>query len=135
MMKAVRSKDGKAEIALRKELWRRGLRYRLHQRDLIGRPDIVFPKARVALFIDGDYWHARGIVENGVDAFRATLRTERREWWIRKLTRNVERDALVNETLASQGWIVVRFWESDIKADPSSCASAVERIVRKKKKR
>lgn len=126
MMSAVRSRENAAEVALRKVLWRRGFRYRLYTRMLLGRPDIVFPSAKVAVFVDGDFWHGRALVENGEGAFRATLRTSRREWWIAKLKRNVARDEEVTSRLRSQGWRVVRLWESSIKANPDRAADRVE---------
>lgn len=130
MMSAVRGDGNKAEALLRRELWRRGLRYRLQAKSLIGRPDIVFPRARVAVFVDGDFWHGRGLLENGEDAFRATMRTDRREWWITKLRRNIVRDETVTRTLADNGWYVVRVWESQVKSDSIRIADRLERMIR-----
>ena len=129
MMAAVRHRDNKAEVLLRRELWRSGLRYRLHSRKLVGRPDLVFASARLAVFVDGDFWHARGLVEDGERAFRATLRTARQDWWVAKLRGNAERDARVNAALAEAGWRVLRFWESDVHSDVSRIASVVRKAV------
>lgn len=58
-MKSVRSKNSKIEMMLRKALWRRGMRYRIHYKDLLGKPDIVFTKARIAVFVDSEFWHGK----------------------------------------------------------------------------
>src|SRR5687768_948190 len=81
MMAAVRSRDNAAELMLRRELWRRGFRYRKQSRLLIGRPDIVFPKYRTVIFVDGDYWHGRALREGGEAQLRLVIRGERFDWW------------------------------------------------------
>lgn len=129
-MAAVGARENRAEVSLRRELWRRGLRYRLYSGKLIGRPDMVFVASRVVVFVDGDFWHGRQIRENGDNAFRATMRTERREWWVSKLKRNIERDAQVTEALVDDGWRVMRYWESEIAANLQGVANRVERVVR-----
>jgi DNA mismatch endonuclease (patch repair protein) len=132
MMSAVKARGNKAEAALRRELWRRGYRYRLYHAKLIGRPDIVFVSARVAVFVDGDFWHGRGMIDNGEEAFRATMRTARQDWWVAKLKRNIARDTEVNQTLEESGWRVVRLWESDVKADVHRAADHVSQILRRR---
>jgi DNA mismatch endonuclease (patch repair protein) len=129
MMAAVRNRDNKAEVLLRKQLWNTGLRYRLHTKNLVGRPDMVFASARLVVFVDGDFWHARGLVEDGEKAFRSTLRTARQDWWVAKLRRNAERDAEVNALLESEGWRVLRFWESEVHRDLRRVASIVTDAV------
>jgi len=130
-MAAVRHRNSHAELLLRSELWRRGLRYRLHHSLLAGRPDLVFGRARVVVFVDGDFWHGRGLIQDGDVAFLATLRTKRREWWLKKLRRNIERDAEVTRRLREQGWRVLRYWESDVKRDVVYVADLVGNIVKK----
>jgi DNA mismatch endonuclease (patch repair protein) len=134
MMSAVKHKNSKAELLLRKSLFARGLRYRLHSRRLIGKPDIIFPRACVVVFVDSDYWHGRAIVEDGVEAFRATMRTSRADWWVAKLSRNVERDAEVTAALKREGWKVLRVWESDLLKNVERFAERVERAVRRRYK-
>ena len=131
-MAAVRSTNNKAEVALRRELWRRGLRYRLYAPDLIGRPDIVFRHAQVVVFVDGDFWHGRELIENGLATFRETIRGKRRKWWINKIRRTVLRDLLVSRQLRTDGWLVVRIWESTIRQRTESSATRVETIVRRR---
>lgn len=112
-MSRIRGSDTKPEILLRKELWARGMRYRLkyrvNGRMLIGRPDLVFPGKRLAVFVDGCFWH--GCPEH------ATKPKKNAEFWKNKLKRNVERDEEVSESLRQQGWIVMRIWEHDINSD------------------
>lgn len=127
MMSRVRSKDSKAELALRRELWSRGLRYRIHLKRLQGKPDLVFTGARVAVFVDSDFWHARSLVEGDESTFRAIVREK--AWWVAKLTRNAERDREVTAALQEDGWRVVRIWETDLLHDPQAAADRVEEAM------
>jgi DNA mismatch endonuclease (patch repair protein) len=129
MMSAVRGKDSKAEIALRRELHRRGLRYRLHARDVIGKPDLVVRSRKVAVFVDGDFWHGNAHRLRGLDRLEDLFPTNR-EWWMQKLRRNIERDREVTETLRSEGWRVVRIWESNVLSDLTRAADTVEAAMR-----
>jgi len=129
MMAAVKDKDSKAELALRRELHRRGLRYRLHARDVEGRPDLVVRSRRVAVFVDGDFWHGNAHRLRGL-ARMEDLFPNNTLWWMRKLTRNMERDREVTFALERTGWRVVRVWESDVLADPSAAADHVEEVLR-----
>lgn len=128
-MAAVRARDGKAEVALRKLLWRRGYRYRLCRRDLPGKPDITFARQRLAVFVDGDFWHARVLVEHGPKALRASLGTVRAAWWVKKLTRTAKRDQEVTTLLRDRGWTVLRLWERDILRNPDAAAQLVRRTL------
>lgn len=129
MMSSIRWRDSAAELALRKALSARQIRYRLHPKNVEGKPDFVFPSLKVAVFVDGDYWHGRAIIEDGVGAFRRTMRTKRREWWVTKLQRNIARDSLVNNHLRAAGWKVIRFWESDVLKDADKYAQRVARVL------
>jgi len=109
------------ESLLRRELWRRGCRYRKNVRALPGKPDIVFRTSKLAVFCDGDFWHGRRW-----RSLRQNLqRGANAPYWTAKIARNRERDREINKLLRDQGWRVLRFWESDILADP---AAAAERI-------
>jgi DNA mismatch endonuclease (patch repair protein) len=129
VMSAVRSKGNKAEVALRKELWRRGYRYRLYDGRLPGRPDLVFRSRKAVVFVDGDFWHGRALIEQGSEALLTAVRTERGEWWLNKITRTVERDRLASERLRSDGWKVLRLWESEVKRDVAAAADRVEEFL------
>jgi DNA mismatch endonuclease (patch repair protein) len=121
-MKATRRRDTAAELALRSALHRRGLRFRVDTAPLAGgrrRADIVFPRARVAVFVDGCFWH--GCPEHG------TRPKENAEWWLAKLDANRSRDADTNRELADAGWRVLRFWQH---ADPTDAAAQTYDVVR-----
>ena len=93
----------KPEIELRRELHARGLRFRIHMTALPGTPDVVLTRARLAVFVDGCFWH--GCAEHGV------LPKNNREWWAAKLAKNVERDRRKDEELVALGWLPLHFWE------------------------
>lgn len=113
IMAAVRGKDSKAELGLRRALFAMGLRYRVNDTGVYGRPDIVFRRERVAVFVDGDFWHGNAWRVRGFPSFDDQFRHWRRPgFWSLKIRRNVERDQDVNATLRANGWIVLRFWES-----------------------
>lgn len=124
MMAAVRNKDSKAELALRRALHARGLRYRLHARDVPGHPDLVIRSRRLAVFVDGDMWHGNEHKRRGLSCL-ADLFPTRTEWWIQKIERNMRRDQEVNEQLAAAGWTIVRIWESKVLEDPQKAADRV----------
>lgn len=130
-MSAIRSTGGKTEVALRSILHRRGLRFRKNDSRLVGKPDIVFARARVAVFIDGDYWHARVLREKGPEALYARIKTANRDYWIDKFTKRVKRDDEVTEALEAEGWTVLRFWESDVRGDLEEAADWIEATVQR----
>lgn len=119
-MQHIPSKDTKAELLLRKALWHKGLRYRKNVKSLPGKPDIVFTKNKIAIFVDGDFWHARGHLDSPGEQI-GTNKT----FWRKKLTANAERDRFVNDALLEQGWLVLRFWESDVKKDLKHCVDEI----------
>ena len=126
IMRAVKSKDSRAERALAKAMWDRGLRYRKHVKGISGTPDFAFIGPKIAVFCDGDFWHGRGWEKRGfgswVDQF---TRLKSPEFWQRKIAANMERDKRVNDRLREQGWKVFRFLESDIQEDADGCAKLV----------
>lgn len=114
-------KDTRAELQLRRALWRRGARYRLHADELPGKPDLVFRGRKVAVFVDGDFWHGRDW-----PTLREKLaRRHNASYWLAKISYNRDRDQRNTERLQDNGWCVLRFWESDVKADPSAVAETV----------
>lgn len=131
-MAAVRSTGSKAERLLRSALWRRGYRFRLHSKNLIGKPDIVLPRYHCVVFVDSDFWHARALVAEGEPALRAMVRGERQDWWVRKLSRNAERDMEVTRSLRQDGWRVLRVWESDILANVDVVAARLAGELRQR---
>jgi DNA mismatch endonuclease, patch repair protein len=130
MMAAVRSKENKAEVALRRALWRLGFRYRLHSRSVLGRPDIVLTRYRTAIFVDGDYWHGRALREGGEAQLRQVIRGPRFDWWRDKLARNIARDNKVTASLEGEGWTVIRVWESEVVQDLDGVVSRIASTLR-----
>lgn len=119
-MQAIRCKDTSIEVMLRKELWSRGIRYRKNCRDVPGKPDLVFKGKKVAVFCDSEFWH-------GFDWENQKERIgTRREYWIPKIERNMERDREVNAELEAMGYTVIRFWGKEIKKDLNHCADVIE---------
>lgn len=117
-MRANRRRDTGPEMVLRRELHRQGLRFRVDYAPIAGVPcraDIVFPRARVAVFVDGCFWHA--CPEHG------NLPRANEEWWRAKLDVNVARDRRTDETLSAKGWHVIRIWEHE------TLDTAVERVI------
>jgi len=109
LMGRVRGVDTKPEMVVRRTLHRMGLRFRLHRRDLPGRPDIVLPRHRVAIFVHGCFWHRH-------PGCRATTTPKTRaEFWAAKFDANVARDRLAETGLAAAGWNVLVVWECDTK--------------------
>ena len=119
-MQHIRSKDTKAELLLRKALWHKGLRYRKNVKSLPGTPDIVFTKQKIAVFVDGDFWHARGHQDKPGEQVATN-----KDFLLTILTDNVERDRFVNDALLEQGWLVLRFWESDVKKNLDKCVDEI----------
>ncbi|HRZ58049.1 MAG TPA: very short patch repair endonuclease [Candidatus Paceibacterota bacterium] len=122
---ASRKTDTRCEIVLRRELWRRGLRYRLHVPGLPGRPDVVFPRHRVAVFCDGDFWHGRDLE----DRVAKLERGHNSEYWVAKVRRNVERDRQQTRLLQSSGWVVMRIWEKDVLLRTAGVADQIAAVL------
>ena len=120
-MARMKGKDTTPERRLRSMLWVRGLRYRLHAKTPGGRPDIVFPGARVAVFIDGCFWH-------GCPVHYVRPRT-RHEFWAEKLAANVERDRRQTTRLEDAGWTVIRLWEHEVDDDAATVAGQIGSVV------
>ena len=125
-MQAVKNKNSKIEILLRKELWNRGLRYQKNRNDVFGKPDIVFKGKKVAVFCDSEFWHGYNWEERKKD-FKS-----HQEFWIPKIERNMQRDIEVTQKLESQGWTVLRFWGAEIKNETEKCALIIEKAVKEK---
>lgn len=116
IMSKIRSKDTKLEIEFRKSVWKCGLRYRLHYK-IAGKPDMVFPSKRVAVFIDSCFWH------NCPKHCRKPKSNI--DYWNSKLKKNAKRDREVNLLLKKQGWKVLRLWEHEIYKNLDSCLKRV----------
>lgn len=123
-MQAIKNKDSEIELLLRKELWKRGLRYRKNSKAVFGHPDIAFIGKKIAVFCDSEFWHGYDWENRKND-----IKT-RREFWIPKIERNIQRDKEVTEKLENDGWIVIRFWGKEIKKNTKECANRIEDAVK-----
>lgn len=121
----VPSENTAIELRLRRALWNDGLRYRVHCRGIAGTPDIVFTRAKVAVFCDSSFWHGRRLMED-VERIHSD-----RDYWRSKLTANAARDRRVDAELTSVGWRVLRFWDDDINDRLQRCVSDVRSSVMK----
>jgi len=119
-MALVRSKDTIPELVFRRALWKAGLKYRI-RKVLPGTPDIVFVDRRVALFVDGCFWH--GCRRH----YSAPARNS--EFWRQKLTRNIGRDRRVDRELRRSGWRVARLWEHDIRRNVEAAVERIRKFV------
>lgn len=123
VMKANKAKDTKPEIQLRKALWAAGLRgYRLNWKKVPGRPDIAFPGRKIAIFVNGCFWHRCPICD-------LPLPKSNVEFWTNKFTRNVERDQLKRERLEALGWQVFTIWGCQIKKELDAQVSMLKQVV------
>lgn len=122
-MARIRSKDTAPEVALRRALHALGFRFRLHRKDLPGRPDIVLPRHRVVIFVHGCFWHRH--VGCGI----ATTPKSNTTFWVGKFERNVARDARSIELLEALGWRVIVVWECEL-GSKRKAAEAASRIGR-----
>jgi DNA mismatch endonuclease (patch repair protein) len=127
IMSSVKSKNTRPEITLRSALWNIGLRFRVNYKKLPGKPDVVFTKAKIAVFCDGDYWHGHNWAIRGIKSLDEEL-SHYSEFWSNKIRRNISRDETVNNELTNMGWYVIRIWESDIKTDVIKCASQINQV-------
>ncbi|MEY9419408.1 DNA mismatch endonuclease (patch repair protein) [Bradyrhizobium japonicum] len=120
-MSRVRAKNTKPETTLRSALHLRGLRFRIHRKDLPGSPDIVFPRHKIAIFIDGCFWH--GCPKHGVRP------STNRKFWVDKIEANRKRDKRASRELRKLGWKVIRIWEHDVKRDVSAVLQSIQSAV------
>jgi len=123
-MSMIKSKNTSVEILLRKELWRRGLRYHKNCAYIYGKPDLIFLRKQIAVFIDGEFWHGYNFEE-----IKSRLKSNK-DFWINKIERNMERDFEITQFLIEHGWAVLRFWDFEIKNDLARCADKIEHAVK-----
>ena len=127
-MQAVRSKGTKIEVLFGKMLWNAGLRYRKNDKEVFGKPDFTLRAAKIAIFCDGEFWHGKDWEIHKTD------HKSHQDFWIPKIERNIRRDDEVNNYLKNEGWIVLRFWETDIKKHPDKCINEVLRAMKQRAK-
>lgn len=123
LMRKIKAKNTTPEIILRKALWSERIRYRKENKGITGNPDIAIKKYKLAIFIDGEFWHGYNWQEK-----KKKIKINR-EYWIKKIERNIARDKKNNQLLKEQDWIVLRFWEHEIKKDLDNCVDKVKKII------
>ena len=127
VMKNIRSKNTSAETLFRKELWNKSVRFRIHNNSIRGNPDIAIKKYKLAIFIDGDFWHGYDW-----DVRKCKLRRNR-EYWINKIEGNMKRDVIITKSLKMEGWTVLRFWEHNITKQCGQCVKLALKMINSKK--
>ncbi len=119
IMSKIRRRNTKPELLFRKALWKKGVRYRVDSKQLPGKPDVSIKKYKLAVFIDGEFWHGYNWNER-----KEKLKTNK-GFWIPKIERNMQRDHEVNQQLTEMGFTVFRFWANEIKTDLKTCINDV----------
>jgi DNA mismatch endonuclease Vsr len=122
IMSRIKGKNTKVELLLRKKLFASGLRFRINDKRMTGRPDITFFKKKVAIFVDGDWWHGRNFSKEG---------HKYPEFWVKKISRNMMRDKDVTEKLTAEGWKVLRYWQKDVEKNPESAVTQIINVLGK----
>ena len=118
-MSHVKLKHSRVEDALAKALWHNGYRYRLNYKKLPGSPDIAITKQKIAVFVDGEFWHGQNW------SIRKGKLQRNREYWIEKIEENMVRDVRVDKDLSAMGWTSLRFWSKDVEKNLNECVQAV----------
>jgi DNA mismatch endonuclease, patch repair protein len=128
IMRAVKGRGTKPECKLLEVARALGLTWRPNPQEVPGRPDLVNATYRIALFVDGDFWHGRKWVEHGI------MPRANRRYWVEKIERNMARDARVNGSLRRRGWCVIRVWESELMRDPDAVLATLRRRVGRRRR-
>ncbi|GAB5398627.1 MAG: very short patch repair endonuclease [Aureisphaera sp.] len=119
IMSSIRAKNTKPEMTIRKALWAKGIRYRVNSGQLPGKPDISIKKYKLAIFVDGEFWHGYDW-----DSKKGSIKSNR-GFWIPKIERNMQKDHEVNQHLREMGFTVFRFWSREISGDLDRCVNDI----------
>lgn len=124
-MSHIKSRDTSIEVKLRKELWKKGYRYRKNYNKIPGKPDIAITKYKIAIFCDSEFFHGKDW-----EVLKPRLQKgDNADYWIPKIQRNRERDDEVNKELLFLGWTVIRFWGKDIIKNTDECVKVIDEAV------
>ena len=124
-MQAIKNKGTKDEVLLAKKLWHIGLRYRKNDNSVFGKPDLTFKRYKIAIFIDSEFFHGKDW-----EVLKPRLKkSNNSDYWIHKISRNMERDDEVNKQLLFMGWTVIRFWGKDISKKTDECVRVIEEAI------
>jgi len=127
-MRSIKSSGTKDEMRLSKTLWHLGYRYRKNDKSVFGKPDLVFRKYKIAVFVDSEFFHGK---DWETEKFKIK---SNQEFWHKKIGRNIERDKEVNEYLISNGWTVLRFWSKEVRNDLEKCVEQIILNISEKRK-
>lgn len=124
-MSNIKNKDTGIEIKLRKALWEKGYRYRKNYSELPGKPDIVLTKYKIAIFCDSEFFHGKDwqVLKPQLE------RGKNSEFWINKISKNIQRDEDINKQLCYMGWTVIRFWGKEITKNIDECVKVIEETI------
>ena len=128
-MQSVKATGSNIEVLLAKKLWSMGLRYRKNDPRVPGKPDISFYRLKVAVFVDGEFWHGKDWERRKLD------HKSNQDFWLEKIERNMARDAEVNEILLKSGWKVLRFWGREITTDVQNCTDQIVNVLHEAKRK
>ena len=124
-MQHIKANDTKIEVLLRKALWNKGYRYRQNYKARPGKPDIVLTKYKIAIFCDGEFFHGKDW-----EVLKPRLeKSNNSDFWISKISRNMERDAEINKKLLFMGWTLISFWGAEIKKNTDECVRVIEETI------
>jgi len=126
-MQAVRSAGSKIETILAKNLFALGLRYRKNDKTVFGKPDLTFKKYKIAIFVDGEFWHGKDWETRKKD------HKSNQAFWLAKIEGNIKRDKDVNDKLLKDGWKVLRFWGNDINKNLRTCTDQILEAINEAK--
>ena len=125
-MQAIKSTGTKGEILLSKALWKLGYRYRKNDKSTFGKPDLVFKRLKIAIFVDSEYFHGKNW-----DTEKYRIKSNREFWW-KKIEGNINRDKIVNDYLQDNGWTILRFWSNEVQKNLESCVQLIEQTLKVK---
>jgi len=125
-MQAIKSAGTKSEILLSKTLWKLGYRYRKNDKSIFGKPDLVFKRLKIAIFVDSEYFHGK---DWKTEKYR--IKSNREFWW-KKIEGNIIRDKVVNDYLQNNGWTILRFWSKEIQKNLELCVELIEQTLKVK---
>lgn len=131
IMSSIRSKNTKPEIMLSRALWHKNIRFRKHTK-IIGKPDIAIKKYKIAIFVDGDFWHGNNWKIRKLPSLESEIQNYSL-FWQEKILKNIKHDKDVNRKLKKDGWTVLRFWQSQIENDVDKCVNKIIKEIEKKR--
>jgi DNA mismatch endonuclease, patch repair protein len=130
IMGKIKRRDTAPELILRRALYGMGIRYRVDSTKIFGRPDISIMKYKLAVFVDGDFWHRNEHNIRGLSGLEDLFPTNS-DFWCKKNQANIERDRQVSQRLSHEGWIVIRLWASAILSNPNEVAESIYSVLDK----